>query len=133
MSRENVEVVRRMWDAFLAGDIQTALSFYDPDVEWDGTNLPDGQVGHGHAAILDHIERWAEQWEDWTVEVERIIDGGSEHVVLFMRERGRSSIGVEMDERHAELYVLHAGKVVRRQGFSVPTEALDAIGLSESA
>jgi uncharacterized protein len=133
MSRENVEVIRRMWDAFLAGDLQTGLSFYDPDVEWDGTNLPDGQIGRGHQAIVDHIRHWAEQWEDWTVEVERIIDGGTEHVVLVMRERGRSNSGLEMDECHAELYVFHGGKVVRRQGFSDPRAALDAIGLPEWA
>ena len=44
MSQENVEIVRWMWDAFLAADFQTALSFYAPDVEWDGTNLPDGRI-----------------------------------------------------------------------------------------
>ena len=77
MSQENVEAVRRMWDAWQAGDVQTALSFYDPDVEWDGTNLPDGHVARGHEAIMDHIRRWADQWDDWTVEVERIVDEGA--------------------------------------------------------
>ena len=93
MSQENVEAVRRMWDAWQAGDVQTALSFYDPDVEWDGTNLPDGHVARGHEAIMDHIRRWADQWDDWTVEVERIVDAGSEQVVLFMRERGGARAG----------------------------------------
>jgi ketosteroid isomerase-like protein len=131
MSQENVEAVRRMWDAWQAGDVQTALSFYDPDVEWDGTNLPDGDVARGHEAILDHIRRWAEQWDDWTVEVERIVDAGSEQVVLFMRERGRSKSGLDMDERHAELYTCRDGKVIRRQGFSDPDQALKAAGLRE--
>ena len=36
-----------------------------------------------------------------------------------------------MDERHAELYTCRDGKVIRRQGFSDPTEALEAAGLSE--
>jgi hypothetical protein len=31
-----VEVVRRMWEAFLTNDVETALSAFDPDVEWDG-------------------------------------------------------------------------------------------------
>ena len=131
MSQANVEAVRRMWDAWLAGDVQTALSFVDADVEWDGTNLPDGHVARGHEAILDHIRRWADQWDDWTVEVERIVDAGSEQVVLFMRERGRSKSGLEMDERHAELYICRDGKVIRRQGFSDPDQALEAVGLSE--
>ena len=64
MSQENGQIVRRMWDAFLAADFQTALSFYAPDVEWDGTNLPDGRIVTGHQAILDHVARWAEVWGD---------------------------------------------------------------------
>jgi ketosteroid isomerase-like protein len=131
MSQENVEIVRRMWDAFLAGDVQTALSFYAADVEWDGTNLPDGQIGRGHEAILDHVTRWAAAWDDWTVEVERVVDAGTDTVILFMRERGRSDSGLTMDERHAELYTLKDGTIVRRQGFSDPRQALEAVGLSE--
>ena len=36
----NADVVRRMWDAFLEGDLEAALSLSHPDIEWDGTNLP---------------------------------------------------------------------------------------------
>jgi ketosteroid isomerase-like protein len=93
MSDENVEIVRRMWDAFLAADFQTALSFYAPDVEWDGTNLPDGRIGRGHDAILGHVTRWAEAWNEWTVEVERIVEAGGEEVIVVVRERGRATAG----------------------------------------
>jgi hypothetical protein len=55
MSQENVEVVRQMWGAFLAGDFDTTLSCLASDIEWDGTNLPDGRVGKGHQAVLDHV------------------------------------------------------------------------------
>ena len=118
-----------MWDAFLEGDLPAALAFSHPDIEWDGTNLPDGQMGRGHEAVLDHIKRWADQWEAWTVEVEDIIDAGEGRVVVMIRERGRSKSGAEMDERHAELYDLRDGLVVRRQGCSDPREALEAVGL----
>jgi hypothetical protein len=59
MSQENVELVQQMWEAFLANDLQAALSSYHPDVVWDGTNLPDGKVGRGLDAIMDHITRWS--------------------------------------------------------------------------
>ena len=131
MSRENLEVVRRMWEAFLASDFQTALSSYDPNVEWDGTNLPDGRVGRGLDAIMDHITRWADMWENWHVEVERVIDAGDDQVVVFIREIGRSTTGLDMDERHGELYTVRDGRIVRRQGFSDPNEALEAVGLRE--
>ena len=131
MSQENVEIVRALFEAWNAADYETALSFYAPDVEWDGTNLPDGKIGRGHQAIIDHLVRWAAVWDDWTVEVERVVEAGSDRVILFMRERGRSDSGLTMDERHAELYTLKDGKIVRRQGFSDPSQALEAAGLSE--
>jgi hypothetical protein len=40
-----------MWEAFLRQDFEDALSAFATDVEWDGTNLPDGWVSHGHEAI----------------------------------------------------------------------------------
>lgn len=88
------------------------------DVEWDGTNLPDGRVGKGHQAAVDHVARWGDAWDEWTVDVEQIRAVQGEKELVFIRERGRSSSGLEMDERHAELYTGSDSKVVGRVGFS---------------
>jgi ketosteroid isomerase-like protein len=116
-----------MWDAFRRGDFETALSAYDPDVEWDGRNIPDGVVGRGREAVVDHARRWAAIWQNWTVEVEDIQEPAPGVVVAFTRERGRSEAGVVMDERHAEAYLVRDGKIVRRVGFSDPSQAVDAV------
>jgi ketosteroid isomerase-like protein len=131
MSQENVEVVRRMWEAFLGDDPGSGLSFCDPQIEWDGTNLPDGKIARGHEAIVEHAMRWAEMWDDWRMEPERFIDAGGDQVILVFRELGRSESGLQLDERHAELYTVHDGKIVDRKGFSDPDEALEAAGLPE--
>jgi ketosteroid isomerase-like protein len=131
MSQENVEIVQRMWECFVGDNPVSGLSFCDPDIEWDGTNLPDGTVARGHEAIVEHTLRWAEMWDDWRMEPERFIDAGDDQVVLVFREIGRSDSGLLMDERHAELYRLRDRKVVYRKGFSDPAEALEAVGLSE--
>jgi ketosteroid isomerase-like protein len=130
MSRENVEIVRQMWDAFLGDDPGSGLLFCDPEIEWDGTNLPDGKVARGHEAIVEHAMGWAEMWDDWRMQPEQFIDGKGDQVIVFFRETGRSESGLQMDERHAELYRLRDGKVVYRKGFSDPDEALEAVGLS---
>ena len=126
-----MEIVRSMWNAFLGADPVSGLSFCDPEIEWDGTNLPDGKVARGREALVEHALRWAEMWEDWVMEPQRFIDAGGENVVLIFRETGRSESGVQMDERHAELYRVRDGRVVYRKGFSDPAEALEAVGLSE--
>jgi ketosteroid isomerase-like protein len=128
MSQENVEVVRRMWEAFLRRDFDQALAAFHPDIEWDGTNLPDGTISRGHQAIIDHSARWFGMWEDWTIELGEFVDVGDD-VVVFIRERGRSKTGIDMDERHAEVYTLEEGRIVRRRGFSDTTQALEAVGL----
>jgi ketosteroid isomerase-like protein len=124
VSEANVAVVRGCWEAFLRNDVETALAAFDPDVEWDGTNLPDGKISRGLEAVLDHISRWAEMWEVWEVELEDVIDAGEDRVIAFIRERGRSKAGLDINERHSELYRIRGGKIVCRKGFSDADEAL---------
>ena len=121
------QVVRGFYDAFTRGDAQAVLAAFDPDVEWDGRNVPDGALGRGHEAVLDHALHWASIWDDWTVELEELTQVSPDTVIAYTRERGRSEAGVEMDERHAEAYVVSGGKIIRRVGFSDPAEALPAV------
>ncbi len=129
MSERNVAVVREMWEAFLRDDTQAALAAFDPGVEWDGTNLPDGRVARGIAAVTDHVARWSEAWETWEVELEDVIDAGDGRVVAFIRERGRTNAGLDVDERHSELYAVRNGRITYRKGFSDADEALRVVGL----
>ena len=46
MSEENVEAVRRMYDACTSGDFDTAMAYLDPEIEMDLTLRPDGKVFH---------------------------------------------------------------------------------------
>jgi ketosteroid isomerase-like protein len=129
MSEANIALVRGMWEAFLRNDGATANAAFDPDVEWDGTNLPDGEIAHGLDAAVAHVRRWAEMWETWEVELEDVIDAGEDRVIAFVRERGRSKAGLDVNERHSELYVVRDGKIVYRKGFSDADEALVEVGL----
>jgi ketosteroid isomerase-like protein len=129
MPEANVAVVRGMWEAFLRNDAEAAAAAFDPDVEWGGTNLPDGKISRGLDAVLDHATRWAEMWESWEVELEDVINAGEDRVIAFIRERGRSKAGLDLNEQHSELYVLRAGKIVYRKGFSDADEALVEAGL----
>ena len=132
MSQENVDLVRHAYEAFLSGDFASSLAKWHPDVEIDGRNLPDGGVYRGHEGLLEHVTRWANMWEDWTVELDRFIDAGEDRVVVLTHERGRNkATGMELDALHAELYTVRDGQIVRWQGFSVRAEALEAVGLRE--
>jgi ketosteroid isomerase-like protein len=129
LSDENVAVVRDMWEAFLRNDFEASLAAFDPHVEWDGTNLPDGKVSRGLEAVVEHTTRWAETWQTWEVELEEVLDAGGDQVIVFIREQGRSKAGLQVNERHSELYLVRGGKIVYRKGFSDADEALIEAGL----
>jgi ketosteroid isomerase-like protein len=129
MPMSNVEVVRGMLEAFIRKDNAVALAAFDPDVEWDGTNLPDGRIAHGLQAIVEHDARWSRMWETLETTLEDVIDAGEDRVIAFIRERGRSKAGIDVNERHSELYRLKQGKIVYRKGFSDADEAFVEAGV----
>jgi ketosteroid isomerase-like protein len=128
----NVEVVRGMLEAFIRKDSALALAAFDPDVEWDGTNLPDGKVEHGLQAIVQHDARWSGMWETLQITLEDVIDAGEDRVIAFIRERGRSKAGIDVNERHSELYLVRQGKIVYRKGFSDADEVFIEAGVGRS-
>ena len=127
MSQTDAEVVRDMWEAFIRGDVEDALETFAEDVEWDGTNLPDGAISRGREAVLGHVTRWAEMWETWNVELEKVVDAGGGQVIAFIREQGRTRTGLEVNERHSELYTVRDGMITSRRGFSDADQALDEV------
>ena len=131
MSQENVEIVGHHLEAFLSGDNETALSYYDPEVEFDATARPEGQVYRGHEGVAEAMRVWVGAWEDWKFEVQEIIDAG-DRVLLIARESGRGKgSGIEIDQPNFIVFTLRDGRIVRWQGFVHRGPALEAAGFSE--
>jgi ketosteroid isomerase-like protein len=131
MSQENVEIVGHHLEAFLSGDNETALSYYDPEVEFDATARPEGQVYRGHEGVAEAMRVWVGAWEDWKFEVQEIIDAG-DRVLLIARESGRGKgSGIEIDQPNFIVFTLRDGKIVRWQGFVHRDAALEAAGLRD--
>jgi uncharacterized protein len=134
MSQENVEIVRRIYEAFLRGDWDQPAQLLDPDVELHGTvgGLSEGSVVRGLQRIRQEFEQEdAEAWDERRLEPERLIDGGDRVVVLLHEfRRGRGS-GVEVETDTAVVVELRHGRVIRIQGYMDRASALEAAGLRE--
>ncbi len=57
MSQENVEIVRRMYEAFEGGDAVTALGFIDSEIVMDATHRVDGRTRTAEHDIAEDEER----------------------------------------------------------------------------
>ena len=137
MSVENVEIIRRGYALFAAGDFQAVTALLSDDIEVTdsaGLGVTGSAAGirYGHEGFLRSTEEALEAFEDFQVEPEDFIDAGDTVVVpVRISGRGRGS-GMEMDIRLAHLWVLRSdGKVARSQVYETTDEALEAAGLRE--
>jgi len=138
MSQENVEIVRRVYDAAARRDTATVLALYDPELEWDMTRRVGeglwGQGGlyRGHEGLRRWFREWSEGLDHIEYEAEELIAAGDDRVIseAYMRGRGRAS-GIEVGATLYAVWTIREGKVVRVVWFSRREEALEAAGLSE--
>jgi ketosteroid isomerase-like protein len=132
MSQENVEIVRKVIDAFNRGDLDAWLGFLSPEVAWESLPLPGFRdVYRGRAEAREWRELLLEVF-DFRLEIDETTALSDDRVLMAARGRGRgrgSSIPVE--RASWEILWLADGLITRRQVFWTRDEALEAAGLRE--
>jgi ketosteroid isomerase-like protein len=134
MSQENVEIVRRAYEAFNASDLGTVLAILDPDIEWNASD-----VFFDQPRTYRDRQTWLEQFPPELAEIfrdyraipERLIDAG-DHVLAVAQVggRGRRS-GADVMARVAHVLTFRDGRIVRFIEFKNVGDAFEAVGLSE--
>jgi ketosteroid isomerase-like protein len=138
MSRENIELVRRLYGELgregSAREFERRLTdealsdFLDAGIEWD-------PVAHSLLAVesyrgFDGVRRfWGEflsTWESYKVEPLSFYDSGDQ-VAVVVHIVGRTH-ELEVDETQSSLLTLRDGRVLRVQSFADPEGAREAAG-----
>jgi ketosteroid isomerase-like protein len=133
MSEENVEIVRRVYEAWNRDDLDWLLDHSAPDFEFRTTRLfPDLEPAYrGREGFTRFWNTFHEAWESVLVEAERIEQIEDGRVVGLFRFHGRGREGVEVRLKYGQLFTLEDGMLRLVVGFADWQEALEAAGLSE--
>ena len=132
MSRENVDLLERFFEAGAADDTDALLPFLPEDVVW---HPPRGWIEaseyRGHAGAREAMEVFTEHFEDYHVEVDQLIDTGDK-VVALLHQVGRPR-GSEQEFRHPWAAVQGDfrpdGTIGETWFFTTSAEALEFAGL----
>ena len=134
MSEENVEVVRRFYEAVNRRD----LTVLDELVASEEAEFPsvfatsEGRVFRGRQGVRDYFAAIDAAFVDFETQVNELIDAGEDQVVAMTRVTGRGGVsGVAVDQRFAQVWTLRDEAVTRVETYLNPSEALEAAGLSE--
>jgi len=115
MSQENVATVRRLYEAFAAGDVDTIIALMSPDIEWvEAENFPyaDNNPYRGPEAVLTGVfGRLGTEWQDFGVHPEEYIDGGDTVVVLGRYSGTCVATGKSMTPQLAHVLRVSDGRI----------------------
>jgi ketosteroid isomerase-like protein len=136
VSQENVEVVRRMVEAWNEEGWEGVADrgLLHPDVEYhDDERWPEARSAVGASAL---VERFVEVMDvlgkDATVEVEELLDAGTDSVVMVFRFAGKArASGIHHDHRWGFVCRMREGQIAYIRAYLDPNEALEAAGLEE--
>ena len=131
MSQENVETVRRTYEAANQGDYDAVVSYFHPEIEFHAYPRSPGGVYHGRQAVREYIESVWEHLESVRVEVDELLDAGDQVVVVTTQHPVPKRGQREMTAHLAEVYTVRDSLLAERRPYSTRNEALEAAGLSE--
>ena len=135
MSRENVELLRRSYEAlnraFAVGEdlLPVILEGTDPDLVVE-MGVLEGTF-HGPEGFKAFIEGQLAIIEDLRSEPDEFIDAG-ERVVVPCRLRGRArKTGIPLEYRFVHVWTFRGGKAVHLRLYASKARALEAVGLGD--
>lgn len=133
MSRENVELMRRVFELLVARDIDSLAALGHEDWEHRPTiaGTATGAVYRGIPGLRAYFADLSEAWERHDQVAEEFIDLKENGVLVISRltARGRTS-GVELAQRIAVHVRFKDGQLWRSVGYTDVDQARRAVGLA---
>jgi ketosteroid isomerase-like protein len=137
MSRENVELMRWLIDAFNRRDLTAFASKLHEDVEWVPALITRAEASPESAYRgIDGFWRWITETDEvmaeFRVDAESYRDLGDDRVLILGQVvgRGRAS-GADVRAGLGQVFTFCDGLVVSYRGYLDRAEALEAVGLRE--
>jgi uncharacterized protein len=137
VSHENVEIVRRSYDAindaYKTGDyLRPIEEVCHPDVVLRTSGMfPESGEYHGYAGLREFTSNQAEAFELMSVQPVEFVDAGDQIVVPVRFGGTARHTGIETTFSVAHVWTIHDGKVSRLDMYQSRDDALKAVGLSE--
>jgi ketosteroid isomerase-like protein len=133
VSQQNVELHRRLIDAYNARDTDAFVALCDPEIEvYSVFAAPGGAAYHGHDGVRQWHRDLEETWGDGLrVEPETFFDLG-ERTLVFSVLHGRAlQSGTEAVMQNAQVATVRDGLIVYVKVYMHREDALRELGVSE--
>ena len=123
-SRNRIDLARECLDAFLRGDLETALAPASEDVvSVRAAPLPDPQTYHGTDGVIAMWNDWTSEFSEFSMTIEDAFEVGDRVIAdVLQRGIGRAS-GAAVEGRFWLRYTFNGNEVVRFEAFATEAQA----------
>jgi uncharacterized protein len=129
LTRGNIAIVRRAYEAFHARDVDELKNMTTPDFVLRASSAIDGKVHHGPEGIGEIFQAIRERWEEFHVQALEFYDAGNRVLVLgTILTKGKNEDGIASTA--GQVWTLEDGKVVSIEAYLDTESAIRAAGLT---
>jgi uncharacterized protein len=131
VSRENLEIVRRGYDAYARGDVEAILADLHPEMV-TFREEPDGATFHGPEGFLQAIAEWVEDFDEFAATAEELIDANDDQVIVRVHQVATGArSGARIEGEFWFVHTLADSKLKRLDMLTTKLKALKAAAILE--
>ena len=129
-TKQAIAELRSAYDAFSRGDIDSAVQFLDPDVEWtEPPEFPSGGTYRGIEGAKRYLAQSRAGAAQVISEPEEFIPAGNRIVVFVQARVSPKNSNTWQEIRLADVYTIHNGRVTKMRAFASREDALRWVGV----
>jgi ketosteroid isomerase-like protein len=132
-SRENVALLRRFYESFNQGDLDSVLELCTEDVEVykdpEVVEVVAALTPRGQERVAQYLRGWLDSWSDYHARPQKFLQSGQEVAALTqLRARGKNS-QFEIKGDMADVFTVRDGRISRFRLYVERTDALASLGI----
>jgi ketosteroid isomerase-like protein len=134
MSQENVEIVRRFYEAAARHDVEAVVSGYTDHAEWHmPPDWPEDRAYRGKEAIAGFMTSWFETFGEHCFLLDQFEyrEVGERVLVLGRQQVSATGGGPAVAEEFGQVLAFEGPLINRSDMYATHRGALEAVGLSE--
>jgi ketosteroid isomerase-like protein len=132
-SGDTVDLLRRFYESFSQGDLDSVLELCTEDVELykdpEVMEMVAAFAPRGQEHVAQYLRGWLDSWSDYRARPQEFLQSGDEVAALTRpRARGRNS-QFEIEGDMADVFTVREGRIARFRLYIQRSDALDSLGI----
>lgn len=113
-AEERIALARRGFAAYEAGDVDTVLELFDPEIEvFVADQYLLAGTHRGIDGFLKWVVEWNDAWESFDSDIEEVVAMGDRHAVVRVHQVGlERGSGIEVDQTVGFVFEVRDGRCV---------------------